>query len=109
MGALAAWPDWGLKQKSSAVPVRATLCGLPCALSLRLSVAFLVDPVPQVEAWSGRKAIWTVHVPPGGVLPDVQELLVMSKSPLLGPFTLTPVNVSGPALGPVALFVTVIG
>jgi len=106
IGALAAWPDGALKQKSSAVPLSATLCGLPGALSLRSSVALLVVSVPHVAAGEGRNAISTVHVPPGAVLPVVQLLLVMSKSL---PLTLTPLNTSGPAPDPVALFVTVIG
>jgi len=57
MGALAAWPVGALKQKSSAVPLSATRCTPPGALSLSVSVAVLVDSVPHVGACSGRNAI----------------------------------------------------
>ena len=78
-------------------------------MSLSESVALRVESVPQVDAASGRNAICTVHVPPGGVPAELHELLATSKSLLLVPFKLTPVNTSDPAFDPVALLVMVMG
>jgi hypothetical protein len=105
MGGIADCPDGELKQKSIAVPVSATVCGLLGALSARVKDALLAICVPHWAACVGVNAKLMVHALPGGVLPDAHESFVMEKSLLLTP---TVVNAREPA-DPVALFVTVTG
>ena len=108
IGALAACPVGELKQKSIAVPVSATVCGLLGALSERVKDAPLAVCVPHCAACLGVNAREMVHALPGGVFPDVHESFVMTKSLLFGPLTPTVVNASGLPV-PLALFMTVTG
>ena len=99
-----------MTQKSMAVPLSATVCGLPGALSFIVKVAFLV-PVTVGHSDAGWNATLMVHVPPGAVAGPVHESAVMGKSPDVAPlsFTDTDDTVSAPANDPLLLFVTTTG
>ncbi len=79
------------------VPLRPTVCGLPAALSLMLSVAF------RVPVAVGVKVALIEQLPPAAT--DVPQLLVWAKSPGLAPVREMPLMLSE-AL-PVLLRVTV--
>jgi len=67
-------PDGGAMVKSSPVPVRFTVCGLPAALS-----AIVIVPV-QVPPAEGVKVTVTVQFAPAATL--APQVLVWAKSPL---------------------------
>ncbi len=79
------------------VPLRPTVCGLPAALSLMLSVAL------RVPVAVGVKVTLIEQLPP--VATDVPQLLVWAKSPGLAPVREMPLILSAPL--PVLLRVTV--
>jgi hypothetical protein len=97
-------------QKSMAVPLSGILCGLPGALSFKVSVALRAPPIVlHVGCCIGLNATCTEHVALGGVLAPVHESLTSAKSPGFAPDFATEEIVSAPANGPELLFVTTIG
>ena len=68
------------------VPLRATLCGLPVALSVKVTAA---DSAPINE---GVKVTLTVQVPLAAT--ELPQVLVWLKSPELVPEMATPVTLS---------------
>jgi hypothetical protein len=103
-------PAGALMQKSMAVPLSGIFCGLPGALSFRLSVAVLAPPfAPQAGNCSGLNATWIVQVAPGAVFAPVHESADTAKSPGFDPVLVTDVIVSVPADAPELEFVTTMG
>jgi hypothetical protein len=67
-------PDGAVKVKSSPVPVSATLCGLPTALSVMVRAPVLVPPAV------GLKVTLRVQLLPAATL--APQVFVWEKSPL---------------------------
>lgn len=94
-----------MRQKSPVpVPLSATLCGLPGALSVKLSVA--VRDALATGPQTGLKMIWIVHVPAAGIpfaaaVPI--QLFVWLKSLAFAPET----EIAFITRGPLPEFVTV--
>ena len=97
----------GSGQKSVAVPLSITDCGLSVALSVSVRVAVfapLVEPHwAPVTGAAGAKVTWTVQVPPAGTAPVQSFFNVKSVVSV----TLAPLTVKAPC--PVFLTVTATG
>jgi len=93
-----------------AVPLSGMLCGLPGALSFRMSVPVRDPPfAPQFPDCNGLNATCTEQVAPGGVLAPVHASVTSAKSPGFPPDFATDAIVSAPANAPELLFVITIG
>lgn len=98
IGPLTGCPDAASMQKSIAVALSGTLCGLPGALSFRINVALRAPPpAPHVADCVGAKDICIEQVPPGGVLAPMHESVVTAKSPGFVPPLVTEAIASAPA------------